>query len=250
MPNTLRRDHKTTRKPCQSLLVLVLLWPLAGVSAEITGRVTVQHVGLFAANAVLEMPGGISVSITPLAGQVLPTKPPRAHRVQIHNKTFTPVYMTVQRGDQLQFVSQDPVFHKLFSLSKIQPFTLDLSKAPDSGLPVSSELYPLTETGPWHVFCRIHSMMYFRVDVVDTPYYVMLKDGGEFHFTGLAVGRWQIRVAAIGSEPLLLTTDAITSPPPLQIVLPVKGGDVKSLPASGHLPHSADTLAEAKPESL
>ena len=78
------------------------------------------------------------------------------------------------------------------------------------------------------MFCRIHSMMYFRVDVVDTPYYTMIQDGGEFRFTGLASGRWQIRVAAIGSEPLLLTTDAITAPPPLQIVLPVKGGASKS----------------------
>lgn len=218
-------------------LAILLLWPLLGDGAEIAGRVRVQHAGLFAAAADQPLPGGISVSLLPLAGQGLPSAPARVHRIEIHNKTFVPLYMTVQRGDQLQFVSRDAVFHKLFSLSKIQPFTLDLGKVLADGQARSSELYALTETGPWHVFCRIHSRMYFRVDVVDTPYYTMINDGGEFHFTGLAAGRWQIRVAAIGSEPLLVTTDAITAPPLLEIVLSVKGGlaalSARAAPANG-----------------
>lgn len=228
------------RSATLSALTLLSLWPLLGGGAEIAGRVRVQHAGLFAA-ADQSVPGGISVSLRPLAGQALPNMPARVHRIEIHNKIFAPLYMTVQRGDQLQFVSRDPVFHKLFSLSKVQPFTLDLGKVGADGQPRSSALYPLTETGPWHVFCRIHSMMYFRVDVVDTPYYTMINDGGEFHFSGLAPGRWQVRVAAIGSEPLLLTTDAITAPPPLQIVLPVKGG-LATLPA-----HPAQANGTRKP---
>ena len=140
----------------------------------------------------------------------------------------------MQRGDQLQFVSRDPLFHKLFSLSRDQPFALDMGKVADGAQPLTSEPFKFAETGPWHVFCRIHSMMYFRVDVVDTPYYAMIKDGGEFHFSGLAAGRWRIRVAAIGSEPLELITDAITSPPPLQIVLPVKAGVGHSQRSTNH----------------
>jgi len=225
-------------------LAILLLWPLLGDGAEIAGRVRVQHAGLFAAAADQSVPGGISVSLLPLAGQGLPSAPARVHRIEIHNKTFAPLYLTVQRGDQLQFVSRDAVFHKLFSLSKVQPFTLDLGKVLADGQARSSELYALTETGPWHVFCRIHSRMYFRVDVVDTPYYTMISEGGEFHFTGLAPGRWQIRVAAIGSEPLLVTTDAITAPPLLQIVLPVKGGlaalSARAAPANGTVNDSHD----------
>lgn len=206
------------------LLALTLMCRVPAQAAEIIGRVTVQHTGLFAQDNSVDVPGGISVSITPLAGQAMPTPPASIHRVMIHNKTFDPVYMTVQRGDQLQFVSQDTVFHQLFSLSKVQPFTLDLGKATADGKAVSSTPYTLTQSGPWHVFCRIHSTMYLRVDVVDTPYYAMIKDGGVFHFSGLAPGRWQVRVAAIGSEPLVMVADAITAPPPLQIVLPVTGG--------------------------
>ncbi len=210
------------------LLALTGLCCGSALAAEIVGRVTVQHTGLFVQDKATGVPGGISVSITPLAGQPMPSPPPRSHRVMIHNKSFDPVFMTVQRGDQLQFVSQDTVFHQLFSLSKVQPFTLDLGKVTGDGKPVSSGLYTLTQSGPWHVFCRIHSTMYLRVDVVDTPYYAMIEDGGEFHFSGLAPGRWQLRVAAIGSEPLVMVTDAITAPPPLQIVLPVKGGQARA----------------------
>lgn len=206
-------------------LALTLLCPGFGRAAEIIGRVIVRHTGLFTqGETVDDVPGGISVSITPLAGQAVPTPPPRRHQVTIHNKTFAPVYMTLRRGDQLQFVSHDAVFHQLFSQSKVQPFALVLSKVTDAGQAVSSAPYTLTHAGPWHVFCRIHSTMYFRADVVDTPYYMMIKNGGEFHFSGLAPGRWQVRVAAIGGEPLLFSADAITAPPPLQIVLPVNGG--------------------------
>lgn len=217
--HTRGRNGRATRLA----LAMLLVWPLRGGGAEIAGRVHVQYAGLFTGPGPAA-PGGISVSLLPLDGQALPSAAARVHRIEIHNKIFAPVYLTVQRGDQLQFVSYDPVFHKLFSLSRLQPFTLDMGKVTADGQPRSSALYPLTGVGPWHVFCRIHSMMYFRVDVVDTPYYTMINDGGEFHFNGLAPGRWQVRVAAIGSEPLLITTDAITAPPPLQIVLPVKGG--------------------------
>lgn len=209
-------------------LALLVYWPLQGGGAEIVGRVRVQHAGLFAAAGPLA-PGGISVSLVPLAGQALPRVATRNHRIEIRDQAFVPSYLTVQRGDELQFVSRDPVFHKLFSLSRVQPFGLDMDKVGSDGQPRASALYPLTETGPWHVFCRIHSRMYFRVDVVATPYYTMISDGGEFHFSGLAPGRWQVRVAAIGSEPLLVTAEAITAPPPLQIVLPVKGGSAPPL---------------------
>ncbi len=230
------------------LLALTMLNGGSGVAAEILGRVTVQHAGLFTQGVVTDVPGGISVSITPLAGQPLPSQPAHSYRVTIHNKTFTPVFMTVRRGDQLQFVSQDTVFHKLFSLSKVQPFTLDMGKASDDGQAVNSDFYTLTQSGPWHVFCRIHSTMYFRVDVVETPYYMMIKDGGEFHFSGLAPGRWQLRVAAIGSEPLVMAVDAITAPPPLQIVLPVNGG--RSQATTDQVSQDMSMSMAGKPEGL
>lgn len=230
------------------LLALAVLCGEPAFAADILGRVTAQHTGLFTQGQAMDVPGGISVSITPLAGQAMPAATPRSHRVAIRNKTFMPVFMTVQRGDQLQFVSEDTVFHKFFSLSKVQPFTLDMGKVADDGQAVNSELYTLTQSGPWHVFCRIHSMMYFRVDVVETPYYMMIKDGGEFHFTGLAPGRWQLRVAALGSEPLLVITDAITAPPPLQIVLPVKGGRTQAAP--GQVSEVKNMSMDGKPEVL
>lgn len=246
-----KRVHRNNKSGCAGRIVLLALTVLFGApvcAAEILGRVTVQQTGLFAAGKTMEVPGGISVSITPLAGQPLPTAAARSHQVSIHNKTFTPVFMTVRRGDQLQFVSQDTVFHKLFSLSKVQPFTLDMTKASEATPSVNSERYTLTQSGPWHVFCHIHSMMYFRVDVVDTPYYMMIKDGGEFHFSGLAPGRWQVRVAALGSEPLLLVTDAITAPPPLQVVLPVKGGRIRT--AADQLSQVTGMSSTGNPEGL
>lgn len=248
MPKRTQRNNRSGYAGRIVLLALTVLFGAPGFAAEILGRVTVQHAGLFTQGEAVDVPGGISVSITPLAGQAMPSPVPHSHRVTIRNKTFTPVFMTVQRGDQLQFVSQDTVFHKLFSLSKVQPFTLDMGKATDDGRAVNSDLYTLTQSGPWHVFCRIHSMMYFRVDVVDTPYYMMIKDGGDFHFSGLAPGRWQLRVAALGSEPLVMVAEAITSPPPLQIVLPVKGGRTQA--DADQVPHVMNMSMERKPEGL
>ena len=244
------KTHQKTKSGVAGCVMLVLSMLCCGpvLAAEILGRVTVQHTGLFTQGKATGVPGGISVSITPLAGQAMPTVSPRSHRVTIRNKTFTPVFMTVQRGDQLQFVSEDTVFHKFFSLSKVQPFTLDMGKAAGNGQAVNSELYTLTQSGPWHVFCRIHSMMYFRVDVVETPYYMMIKDGGEFHFSGLAPGRWQLRVAALGSEPQIVIAEAITAPPPLQIVLPVKGGGTQA--ASDQVSQVMNMSMEGKPEGL
>lgn len=221
-------DNRSRSAGRAALLALGLLCAGAAGAAEIVGRVTVHATGLFTQGEAPDVPGGISVSITPLAGQPLPVQAARSHRVTIHNKTFTPVFMTVQRGDRLQFINQDGVFHKLLSLSTVQPFTLDMDKVKDDKQPVASDFYTLAQSGPWHVFCRIHSKMYFRVDVVETPYYAMIQDGGEFHFSGLAPGRWQLRVAAIGSEPLIMVAEAITAPPPLQIILPVNGGRSKS----------------------
>ena len=248
MSQKAHRNNRSGSAGCIILLALTVLCGGPGFAAEIVGRVTVQHTGLFTQGEAKDVPGGISVSVTPLAGQAMPTPAPRSHRVMIRNKTFTPVFMTVQRGDQLQFVSQDTVFHEFFSLSKVQPFTLDMGKVADDGRAVNSDLYTLTQSGPWHVFCRIHSMMYFRVDVVETPYYMMIKDGGEFHFSGLAPGRWQLRVAALGSEPLVLIAEAITAPPPLQIVLPVKGG--RSQPAGDQVSQVMNMSMDGNPEGV
>jgi plastocyanin len=242
------RNNRSEVAGCLILLALSVLCSGPALAAEIIGRVNVQHTGLFTQGMAADVPGGISVSITPLAGQAMPDPQPRSHRVTIQNKAFTPVFMTVRRGDELQFVSHDTVFHKLFSLSKVQPFTLDLGKVEDDGQAVTSDLFTLTQSGPWHVFCRIHSTMYFRVDVVETPYYTMIKDGGEFHFSGLAPGRWQVRVAAIGSEPLVMVAEAITAPPPIQIVLPVKGG--QSQAAAGQVSQVMNMSTDGKPEDL
>ncbi len=231
-----------------ALVALTVLCREPVWAAEIIGKVTVQHTGLFTQGKAVGVPGGISVSITPLAGQTMPLAVPSSHQVVIRNKSFTPVFMTVRRGDQLQFVNQDTVFHKLFSLSKVQPFTLDLGKVTDAGQAVNSAPYTLTQSGLWHVFCRIHSTMYMRVDVVDTPYYTMIKDGGEFHFSGLAPGRWQLRVAAIGSEPLVMVTQAITAPPPLQVVLPVKGGQSRA--EDNQVSQVMTVSMDGKPENL
>lgn len=206
-----------------SLVWFCLAVSVAGAvrSAEIAGQVTLKSGGLFGSDRSVKATGGVSVALLPLDGQPLPARPPATHRVVISRNAVQPVFITIRPGDTLQFVNEDNVYYKLFSLSRIQPFEIDLGKTGRD----ASQVIRLTDPGTWHVFCRIHGNLYFRVDVVDSPYISELDADNAFHFDRLAPGRWQVRLASPGSEVMTLETTAITTPPPLRIVMPVKGGE-------------------------
>lgn len=196
--------------------------------AEIVGVVQPRHTG-----PVQEAPAGIeqdiSVSLQPLEGQPMPPQgAAQRHRILIRDGRLQPAFITLRTGDTLELVNQDEVHHELFALSPSQPLELSLDKA-GSGAAARAEVRLVSE-GVWHLFCRIHSRSYARVDAVATPLFQMVAPGETFRFEDLLPGSWQLRVATPGAETRLLKAAAITAPPPLRIELVGQAG---TAPAQG-----------------
>lgn len=204
----------------------MLLAASAGHAAELVGVVHLRQTGLFQDSAAAPVPtGGISVSLQPLEGQPLPPRgSTQRHRLLLKDGQMRPAFITLQVGDSLQILNQDEVHHEIFALSATQPIEAALDKH-STGAAAQAE-FRLASEGVWHLFCRIHSRSFARVDAVTTPLLRMVEPGAIFRFEGLAAGQWQLRVAALGAETRLLKTVAVTEPPPLRIELDTRGGGV------------------------
>ncbi|GMQ87122.1 MAG: hypothetical protein BMS9Abin08_0320 [Gammaproteobacteria bacterium] len=189
-------------------------------SAEIRGTVAVEYQGMFDPDSSTQS-YPVSVALVPAEGQRLVRRSPRVEKVEIIENRMRPAFMTVQKGDRIKFINRDEVFHELFSLSPGEPVSLQLGKVSDQS---SQQSLVLKQTGTTHFFCRIHSKSYARIEVVDTPYLQMVQPGHLFHFTGLAPGKWKLRLASAAGEIRWIPVTAMTSPTPLQLTIASRGG--------------------------
>lgn len=211
------------------LHLALFVQPLA--AAEVRGTVSIDYKGLF------ENSGGdrnhrVSVALLPAEGQHTEPRGVRRQHVEIVNNRMQPAFLTVQKGDSIEFINRDKVYHELFSLSAKEPVTVRLGKADDRDRARTE--FRLDHAGTTHFFCRIHSKSYARIDVVETPHLQMIQPGGRFQFVGLAPGLWRLRLAAPASETKWLDVAAMTSPPPLRLTLTSRsGGSGSQGPGSG-----------------
>lgn len=204
-----------------SLYALSLtLFSLPALAADVRGTVSVRHGELFGANgARSENAATLSVALFPAEGQSLSWGPARAHEILLHSGRIEPLYTALTRGDEVRFRNRDGSYHVLFAHSRMQPIEVRLDRAGAAG---QSSL-TLNESADLHWFCRIHAKSYARIDVLDTPLVQNIRAGEKFEFTGLAPGKWLLRVAAPGAETRTLEVRALTAPPPVQVQLTIKG---------------------------
>lgn len=210
--------------------VLTSLTVLAGgtaSAAEVRGTVSIDYRGLFQHSGALQT-HPVSVALLPAAGQHAVPRGVRRQRIEIVANRMRPAFLTVQKGDYIEFMNRDNVYHELFSLSPGEPATARLGKA-DSGNQAGTALR-LDQTGTTHFFCRIHNKSYARIDVVETPYIQMIEPGGRFRFVGLAPGHWRLRLAAPAAETEWVDVSAVTTPPALHLTLMLRGGGQGSSP--------------------
>jgi plastocyanin len=197
-------------------MLLCAVVPSTAGGAEVAGTVGVAHQGLFDADASVQS-HPISVALFPAEGQAPSPRESVDHEIDILEHRMRPAFSSIQLGARVTFVNHDPVFHQLFSLSQTAPISVQLAKADDpDGRRVT--IRP-EQPGTTHIFCRIHSKSYARIDVLDTPYFDTVQAGGRFHFSGLAPGRWKLRLASPGAETKWTEVVALTEPPEKRFTL-------------------------------
>lgn len=158
----------------------------------------------------------VSVALLPLDGQRLPAPQPKEHLIRLQQRQFAPVYVLAGTGDRVRFVNQDDVYHILTAPYGPQPLQATLGKSGDA----ASTSIVLTQPGTLRVFCRLHAGSYAQIDVLDTPLSRLVDADGSFEFQNVPPGRWRLRVAALGAEPVYREITAFTAPPPVHIPLP------------------------------
>ncbi|WJW75588.1 hypothetical protein QVG61_00410 [Thiohalobacter sp. IOR34] len=230
-----------SRASSLSLLLLLVAGAELAAAAEIRGQVALRHLGVLQGEAEVDGRRLISVALLPRSAAA--TGRPRTHVIRVRDGHFEPLYLAIRRGDRVRFVNQAGVYHELFSLSAAEPVHMRLGK---SGAGANSER-DFAMTGSWHLFCRIHSRSYARIDVLDAVRIQMIPAGGHFEFEGLEAGRWQLRVAGPGVETQHVEAVAMTSPPPLKLTLAVHGapGAGQGLAAA---PIAIEQLFPAEPD--
>ena len=106
--------------------------------------------------------------------------------IRQRDESFGPRVVAVTVGSDVEFPNDDPIYHNVFSLSRVKNFNLGR--------------YPRGETrrvrfdrpGVVKVFCEIHSHMSATVMVFDHPWFTVPNDLGAFELTGLPSGDRQV----------------------------------------------------------
>jgi len=127
-----------------------------------------QHVVVYLKDAQAQ-------AVTPMKAQILQ-----------RSETFLPRVVAVTVGSEVEFPNDDPIYHNVFSLSRVRQFNLGR--------------YPRGETrsqrfdrpGIVKVFCDIHSHMSATVMVFDHPWFAIPDADGNFTLNGVPPGDRQV----------------------------------------------------------
>jgi plastocyanin len=113
-------------------------------------------------------------------------RPPLTATVEQRNSRFVPDLIILPVGSTVQFPNADPIFHNVFSLSKVHPF--DLGYYPKS----QSRSVTFSHPGVVQVYCHIHADMYGAIVVTDSPWYGQPSSDGNFSFRGIPSGHYRV----------------------------------------------------------
>ncbi len=128
----------------------------------------------------------LSSVVVYLDGVAAPVRPNKTTMV-MRGKAFTPHLVVVPVGGTVEFPNQDTILHNVFSVTKSNPFDLELYKAPKSAS------WTFRQPGIVNVYCNIHPQMSAVVLVRDNPYYTMADSEGRFVIENVPAGRYVLR---------------------------------------------------------
>jgi plastocyanin len=117
-----------------------------------------------------------------------PARAMRPVRLEIRqrNENFLPRVVAVPVGSDVEFPNDDPIYHNVFSLSRVKTF--NLGRYPRG----RSRAVHFDKPGVVKVFCDIHSHMSATVMVFDNPWFAVPDDSGRFELPEVPPGQREI----------------------------------------------------------
>jgi plastocyanin len=117
-----------------------------------------------------------------------PEAQPLVRTVNQVGQKFEPEMVVVPVGSTVSFPNSDPIFHSVFSLSKIRSFDLGFYPAGQT------RLVKFNKPGVVQVYCHLHPDMNAAILVVPNAWYTRADDHGAFTFSGVPPGNYQVVV--------------------------------------------------------
>jgi hypothetical protein len=141
------------------------------------------------------------VMLEPVDGKFT-RRPPRHRVIEQRDRQFAPRVMAVPVGSTVSFPNFDPIFHNVFSVSKLKPFDLGLYKDGDQ------REMTFDKEGVLTLGCNLHSSMSAYLVVVSAPHYAVTGSDGSFYFKSLKPGKYHMKTWTDRSgEPMLSTIE-------------------------------------------
>ena len=135
-----------------------------------------------AAPAVFEL----SRVVVYLEGPGLKPPAPSQGTLTQKNRRFEPEIVVVPVGSTVSFPNEDPIFHNVFSLSKVKPFDLGYYPAGET------RSVKFDKPGIVQVYCHIHSDMSAAIVVLPTAFWTRPADSGQFSLTRVPPGDYDL----------------------------------------------------------
>ena len=114
-----------------------------------------------------------------------PRRDPGALAVRQTQERFEPHVLPIVKGSVVEFPNLDPIFHNVFSLSRVRTF--DLGRYPQD----SAKSVRFDEAGVVKIFCHIHADMSAVVLVLDNPYFTKPGPDGSFLLDDIPAGEYR-----------------------------------------------------------
>jgi plastocyanin len=103
-----------------------------------------------------------------------------------HDERFVPHVLAITTGTTVDFPNTDPIYHNVFSLSKIKPF--DLGRYASG----RSKQVKFDRPGIVRVFCEIHSHMNAFILVFSHPFFSLTDNEGHYRIDNVPPGTYNV----------------------------------------------------------
>jgi plastocyanin len=111
---------------------------------------------------------------------------PTVMEIRQKDENFIPRVVAVPVGSEVRFPNDDPIYHNVFSLSRVKTF--NLGRFPRG----ESKPVRVTKPGVVKVFCEIHSHMTATIMVFNHPWFAMVGEDGRFELANVPPGHREI----------------------------------------------------------